>query len=70
MKPEDCDHLLLYVTTVSGLEDQGYFWRCRDCFEYWPMDEMYAEYRQRHVMGMDEPDEWGYNSNGDVVDLR
>lgn len=84
MNSEDCDHLLLYVTSVSGLEAQGLFWRCRDCFNYWPMETEKKPVCPRcgcephHgfctecgcLDNWEEPDHWGYNSNGDVVDLR
>lgn len=51
--PPECDHLLTYVTPMSGLE--GLYWRCRECGEYWRMNpyEDFAAFPQRHVLGFD-----------------
>lgn len=93
----ECDHLLMQVTPLSGLG--GLYWRCVGCMQHWSMEETYAAYPQRYVLGADcpgcgctghtgfcdfcgcldnrvpedlsqEPDDWGYDSNGNVVDLR
>lgn len=42
MALEDCDHLLLYISGISG-EPPGLYWRCRDCLVYWPMDSGQTE---------------------------
>ena len=68
MSESECDHLLTYTTEMTGLN--GLYIRCRECLEYWSLEEAYKDFAQRYVIGMDEPDDWGYDENGNVVDLR